>query len=221
MPRTSKWFSFGVLDSENPINDRDDVIIVEGRGDTVNSENVGNLHNRYGHKHSGDNVGRNLNDMKTAGRNVTHSATYLASNPDKKKKANKQQVGSVEVVLTMDASAPTIVNHVPTMTFGSHVAVWIMEKIHDGVTTHSKDIKGHHLSVENNGGLARKGLRVKKSGNIGKGGLGIVELVKITHAWIDVIGEQTNGESIAASFAMDTSLGTYHSSDEEEAWEED
>ncbi|KAK8563530.1 hypothetical protein V6N12_035676 [Hibiscus sabdariffa] len=93
-------------------NDLDDVIDVEGRGSTRSGRNMGDSHYHNGQER-GVIVGNNSYGMEIVGGNATCSTAYLALNLDKKKKANKKQLGPVEVVSTMDGAALTVVTHVP------------------------------------------------------------------------------------------------------------
>ncbi|KAK8676607.1 hypothetical protein V6N13_142181 [Hibiscus sabdariffa] len=181
---------FRVLDSKCPDNDRDDVTIAEAKGGTENGDNVGNPSNPTDKEHRPS----SLNGLKNVERNVTRSATYFTSNWDKKNKANKQHLESVEVVPIMDGLVPKVVNHVPRVNSKSHVAVRIVEKVYDGAN-----------------------MKIIRD----LGGLGVVEWVKSTHARIDAIGRQANREPIDASTITDTSEIALQSSNDEENWDED
>ncbi|KAK8701257.1 hypothetical protein V6N13_019647 [Hibiscus sabdariffa] len=138
------------------------------------------------------------------------SDVYLALNPDKKKKkVSTKQLGPVEVIPTVDGTESIVVTHRSVVRSGTHATVRIIEKIKDGVTLRHRD------------GVARKGLCVKKPMNSGKGGLGVVEWVKSTHARIYAIGKQSNRDFGSNSTAMDESYNDHQLFDDEELWEED
>ncbi|KAL4384117.1 hypothetical protein GQ457_15G000410 [Hibiscus cannabinus] len=59
---------------------------------------------------------------RVEGNVVARSATYLASNPDKKKNVSSKQLGLVEVVPTVVGTDSTVVNHMPVVSSGSHAA---------------------------------------------------------------------------------------------------
>ncbi|KAL4360449.1 hypothetical protein GQ457_04G032560 [Hibiscus cannabinus] len=159
---------------------------------------------------------------RVEGNVVTRSAAYLASNPDKKKKkVSSKQLGSVEVVPTVVGTDSTVVNHMPVVSSGSHAAFQILEKVNDSIISHCKDVPGHQAGLDRVGGVVRKGLRIRKPMNSGKGGLGVVEWMKCAHARIDAIGKQPNERSGSYPIAMDDSNNECLPSDDEEIWEED
>ncbi|KAK8665312.1 hypothetical protein V6N13_005482 [Hibiscus sabdariffa] len=149
----------------------------------------------------------------------TQSAAYLASNPDKKKKGSKKGAHSVEIIPTVVTSDPKVIQHVPKVQSGSHAAIRIVESLHDGSKVRhvgSKDPSSSGGSVS-----VRKGLRFKKPGLGGKGGLGVVDWVKSTHARIDVIGRNVTIRERDTSIPLASSHLSIHSSDDEEILEED
>ncbi|KAK8668821.1 hypothetical protein V6N13_106267 [Hibiscus sabdariffa] len=127
----------------------------------------------------------------------------------------------MEVILTVDGVAPTVVTHMPVVSSSSHAAVRIIEKINDNVNPHRKDGTRNNSGLDRVSGVARKGLRVRKPINSGKGGFGVVEWVKSSHARIDSLGKQPNIDFGSNSTAMDESQNDYLLSDEKEIWEED
>ncbi|KAK9003234.1 hypothetical protein V6N11_060798 [Hibiscus sabdariffa] len=149
----------------------------------------------------------------------TQSAAYLASNPDKKKKGSKKGTHSVEIIPTVVTSDPKVIQHVPKVQSGSHAAIRIVESLHDGSKVRhvgSKDPSSSGGSVS-----VRKGLRFKKPGLGGKGGSGVVDWVKSTHARIDAIGRNVSIREKDTSIPLASSHLSIHSSDDEEILEED
>ncbi|KAK8634268.1 hypothetical protein V6N13_015096 [Hibiscus sabdariffa] len=149
----------------------------------------------------------------------TQSAAYLASNPDKKKKGSKKGAYSVEIIPTVVTFDPKVIQHVPKVQSGSHAAIRIVESLHDGSKVRhvgSKDLSSSGGSVS-----VRKGLRFKKSGLGGKGGSGVVDWVKSTHARIDAIGRNVSIRERDTSIPLASSNLSIHSSDDEEILEED
>ncbi|KAK8612440.1 hypothetical protein V6N13_092556 [Hibiscus sabdariffa] len=149
----------------------------------------------------------------------TQSAAYLASNPDKKKKGSKKGAHSVEIIPTVVTSDPKVIQHVPEVQSGSHAAIRIVESLHDGSKVRhvgSKDPSSSGGSVS-----VRKGLRFKKPGLGGKGGSGVVDWVKSTHARIDAIGRNVSIRERDTSIPLASSHLSIHSSDDEEILEED
>ncbi|KAK8640369.1 hypothetical protein V6N13_008125 [Hibiscus sabdariffa] len=65
-----------------------------------------------------------------------------------------------------------------------------MEKVKDGSTLSHTDKKEMGISGSGSSEAMHKGLRVKKSGNIGKDSSGVIEWVKSTHAQIEAISRK-------------------------------
>ncbi|KAK8582315.1 hypothetical protein V6N13_032070 [Hibiscus sabdariffa] len=215
---SGSWF--GVLASENLEAVREASIV--GDGTTVASERTETQQTRVEQLHNVSRVEGNVVALEPTRGATTCSEAYLASNPDKKKKkVSSKHLGSVEVIPTVDGTDSTTVNHMPVVSSGSHAAVRIIEKTNDSVIPHHKDVTDHQADLDRVGGVMRKGLRIGKPMNSGKGGLRMIEWVKSTHARIDSIGKQPNKDSSSNSTAMDESHNDYTPSDDEEIWEED
>ncbi|KAK8506515.1 hypothetical protein V6N12_034242 [Hibiscus sabdariffa] len=202
----------GVLSSENLMEDRDTVIGAENRGDSVMAGadgNMGNMRARVTQSQMEGHVADATVDLGVTGGNVIRNAAYMVSNPDKrKKKVTAKPLKSVEVIPTMNGSKSTVVTHHPIVRSGSHLALRIVEDLNTGITPARKEV------------AARQGIRVKKSSNSGKGGLGVVDWVKSAHARIDAMGNQRNGKLDGNSNTMDN-LSDDHLLSEEDLWEED
>ncbi|KAK8974508.1 hypothetical protein V6N11_034219 [Hibiscus sabdariffa] len=215
---SGSWF--GVLASENLEAVREASIV--GDGTTVASERTETQQTRVEQLHNVSRVEGNVVALEPTRGATTCSEAYLASNPDKKKKkVSSKHLGSVEVIPIVDGTDSTTVNHMPVVSSGSHAAVRIIEKTNDSVIPHHKDVTDHQADLDRVGGVMRKGLRIGKPMNSGKGGLRMIEWVKSTHARIDSIGKQPNKDSSSNSTAMDESHNDYTPSDDEEIWEED